>query len=213
MYASDGSGSNRQIVGAIGYRRSIMTDSRKEKRKRRRKANKETRERAFRQGKSRRLLIWYAWRSFEVLVIIAAAYAYFFQLPATFSPSLQTVLNLSDPFSTQFTFVNDGYFAAREVQPQCILNFVTFPRNMKVRNGMAWDKNNLIPLVRAKDRLTFPCIFPFVGSGFAKIESADITLTVSYRSSLIPWHSNQGFRFILKVSTNGVPNWLQQPVN
>jgi|SRR5438552_1827630 len=73
--------------------------------------------------KSKRSLL--LWTAVESMVALGTLYLVFFQLPAIFSPSPQIVTSFTYPFSTQFTFFNEGYFSAHEIRGACELNSVS----------------------------------------------------------------------------------------
>jgi hypothetical protein len=186
-----------------------MAESRKRKRQQQRKADKEERDRELARDQFRKSLLSYAGRFFGGLIGIATLYTLLFQVPASFSPSSQALLSATNPFSTQFTFTNDGLVAAYQVEPKCLLNSVTSAgQGPKIENTFRWQEKDLIPFVSAKDRFTVPCRFLFGG---VTAKTADISLTFSYRS-LYLWRSTQSFRFVLNISDNGTAIWLQQPV-
>src|SRR5262249_46317294 len=123
---------------------------------------------------------------------------FFFQLPASFSPSSQTLINRFDPFSTQFTFLNDGYFAAYNVRTSCAFySVVSATRRAEVRDSLTHQYIEPFPIVRSKDRITIPCVF---GSNIGPIKEADIALILSYRSFIF-WDTKQAFRYKVAFSS------------
>ena len=186
-----------------------MAESRKQKQQRQRRASKEKRDRELARAQFRKSLLSYAGKFFGGLIGVATLYTLFFQMPASFSPFSQALLSATDPFSTQFTFTNDGLVAAYQIQPKCVLNSVTTRQGFKIANTLSWQEKDLIPFVSAKDWFTVPCRFLIGG---LTTKTADISLTFSYRSKLFFWRSNQAFRFVLNISDNGTAIWLQQPV-
>jgi hypothetical protein len=152
----------------------------------------------------------------ELLLLVASLYILFFQLPASFAPVSQTVLNPQSPFSTQFTFLNEGYFAAHNIRPICALRQVTLSNHLEIKDLFAMENTEFIKQftkVQPKDRLTFPCTFPFKFPIIARIATADVTIIITFRRSFHFWVNRQLFRYKLHLSASGETNWIPQPVD
>src|SRR5690348_2084847 len=141
----------------------IKVESKKERRRRQRKEHRARLEELLAQKKpsqTRRIID-------ATLIaggIAAFGYLLFVQLPANFSPSSQSVLNWTDPFSAEFSFINEGFFAAHDVQPECSDNFIEMAGLKSYGNRFLSSKQEE-RIVRGKDRLTFSCLF----SSYVKI--------------------------------------------
>ena len=180
-----------------------MPESRTERRRRQRKERRELREHQLRPRRFSKL-----WRMVEAAVLLASAYVLFFQLPASFSPLSQTVLSPSDPFLTQFTFVNDGYSAAHNVRSSCNVKMSLFTTDKFFSYGGDFVKP--FPKVRSKDLITVPCSRRMT---FSKIKEADIVLILAFRRSFTFWDAKQTFRYKVAVSPSGETRWLPQPLD
>src|SRR5437773_2618389 len=133
-----------------------MAEARTQRRQRTRRERRQRRERDLKPTLFPKL-----WKIFGGVVLVVSAYVLFFSLPASFSPTLQTVTNLAYPFSTQFTFSNEGYLPALNIRPSCQLNLVRSFINVTLTNVGAVDarKASSFSKVHSKDRLTVPCTF------------------------------------------------------
>ena len=182
-----------------------MAESRTERRRRQRKERKELQAKLARKPWPSKL-----WILFDVTVVLVSAYVLFFQVPANFSPSSQTLISRFDPFSTQFTFLNDGYMAAYNVRPSCGLASVTTINETTFKRSLSSNFIKPIPIVRSKDRMTIPCT---LGLRTDPIKEADIAVILSFSRSLTFWDTKQSFRYKLAISSSGEPSWLPQPLD
>jgi hypothetical protein len=156
---------------------------------------------------NRSLLLWTA---IEVMVGLGTLYLVFFKLPAIFSPSPQIATNFTYPFSTQFTFFNEGYFSAHEVRSACQLNSV-LSASKTVKHVPSPISMKTVPKIRPRDSLTIPCVLPIrVGP----IKFADVTLILTYRGwGFSLWDTEQRFRYNLERLPTGEAKWLRQSAN
>ena len=155
----------------------------------------------------RSLLLWTA---VESMVALGTLYLVFFQLPAIVSPSPQIITSFTYPFSTQFTFFNEGYFSAHEIRGACELNSVS-SASKTVRHVLSPLSRETVPKIRPRDSLTIPCVLPM---RIGPIKYADVTLMLTYRRwSFSLWDTEQRFQYNLERLANGEAKWLPQPVS
>jgi len=91
----------------------------------------------------------------------SARHAISILFPAT-SDFLSVTVNLTNftyPFSTQFTFFNEGYFSAHEVRGACELNSV-LSASKTVKHVLSPISMKPFAKIRPKGRLTIPCVLP-----------------------------------------------------
>jgi hypothetical protein len=113
------------------------------------------------------------------------------------------------PFSTQFTFFNEGYFSAHEVRGACALNSV-LSASKTVKHILSPVSLKPLPKIRPKDRLTIPCVLPI---RIGPIKYADVTLILTYRRWRFSlWDTEQRFHYNLERLPRGEANWLRQPL-
>jgi len=118
-------------------------------------------------------------------------------------------LNPNDPFSTQFTIVNEGNFDVRNLRSACTFGDVQTTHNVGM-SGLTRPSLKTIPLIEPKQSSTVECpsLIGGIGAGAGNVMKADIALRVSYGQNWWPNDVVEVYRFEGKLDSNGIVHWI-----
>jgi len=106
-----------------------------------------------------------------------------------------------------FTVHNTGGLSLYSLKFGCYGKKVTFGGSIEVVDSWNHVSTFDVPELRADEKTSTPC---YVGFGAAKpLESADIAIVVSYRSSFVPWRTEHRSRFIATRDADGTYHWIE----
>jgi hypothetical protein len=118
-------------------------------------------------------------------------------------------LDPNDPFSTQFTIVNEGSFDVRDLNSACMFGDVETTHNVGM-SGVTRPSLKTISLIESKQTTTVECpsLVGGIGAGAGNVRKADIALRIEYSQNWWPVRVVEIYRFEGKLDSSGIVHWV-----
>jgi len=123
-------------------------------------------------------------------------------------------LDPNDPFSTQFTIVNEGKFDVRDLNSACTFGDVETTHNGGV-SGITRPSLKTISLIEPKQTTTVECLSLVggIGAGAGNVRKADIALRLEYNQNWWPARVVEIYRFEGKLDSSGIVHWVPRTLS
>lgn len=154
-------------------------------------------------------IVPFGWKIFLTIGAILGFWSAFYSLAPSLSVTPQTPLDLQNPFTTPFVVSNDGFLPVYSVVYSCSTKNVEDANRNRVSIVSAVTGRIDALRINTDEKQTIRCPFPVRLS--APIQRGEITLTITFRSSWIPWDQEKRFHFVAARNSNGHIIWFPQP--
>jgi hypothetical protein len=131
----------------------------------------------------------------------------------TFIPRLSVApvasIRVHDPMGTVFSLTNNGILPIHDVQALCGIDRVKTTGGGGI-SGIAFEMpESHADVLLPTDSMTVPCAHAVnMGAGAA---SAEITIHITYRPDLVPWHREIDFPLEAEKADDGTWLWKHKP--